>query len=237
MDTHAIKNRLKEQRLIMEKDQGRQSRQAAAGRGMLDSGYQASQERRISNESKKDILGGFRDVDIAAAEMGTKNKMAASEALNSLLSGDVNRANTGWQNQFEGAKYGDDQNRFAYNSEMERQKAIGDQRATWEKAREAAANSELNKYQAGADSTFNARDQDLQAAQAKTSELIGRLGLAVNLEEIQRGSSRDKMQFLTDIFRTLVQQEQFNSQMGLNYGQLGQDMNKTLADVAKSIGM
>jgi hypothetical protein len=61
--------------------------------------------------------------------------------------------------------------------------------------------------------------------------------LAVNLEEIAKGSSRDKMQFLTDIFKTLTQQEQFNATMGLNYNQLGMNMNEMMANIAKSIGV
>jgi hypothetical protein len=237
MDTSAIKNRLKEQRLIMEKDQGRQSRQAAAGRGMLDSGYQASQERRISNESKKDILGGFRDVDIAAADASVKNKLAGSEALNQILTGDVNRADTGWKNQFAGTEFEDKQNQFNFNAGQEKfnnQVNAGTQLGNLQRE---GANSALNSWQAGADNTMKGRDQDIQVAQHKTNELLTRMGLAVNLEEIQRGTSRDKMQFLTDIFQTLVQNEQHNAQMGLNYSQLGQSMNQTVMDLAKSIGL
>lgn len=218
MDTSALKNRLKEQRLQMEGDQRASSRQAAAGRGMLDSGWQAADERRIGSSARKDILGGFRDVDIAAAELGARNKIAASSALDAVLSGETSRASTGFANALEGSKFTDQQKQFATSSDLDKGRL------------------DLDTWATGADSAIKTRDQDIEVAKGKTNELIGRLGLAVNLDEIAAGSSRDKMQFLTDIFKILTQQEQFNAQMGFNYNQLGMDMNEILASVAKSIG-
>lgn len=218
MDTSAMKNRLKEQRLIMEGDQRTSSRQAAAGRGMLDSGWQAADERRIGSAARKDILGGFRDIDIEAANAGVRNKIAASAALDSALTGQTSRADVGFKNSLAGSEFLEDQAQFGFNAGQEKDQF------------------NLDSWGAGADATIKTRDQDIQVAQGKTNELIARLGLSVNLEEIANSSSRDKMQFLTDIFNTLVKQEQFNAQMGLNYNQLGMNMNEILANVAKSIG-
>ena len=237
MDTSAIKNRLKEQRLAMEKDQLGASRQSAAGRGMLDSGFQGGQERRLQSESRKDILGGFRDVDIAAADASVKNRLAGSEALNQLLSGDTARASTGFTHQLQGAQHEDQQNQFAFNAGQEQFNNQLNAGKTLEELRQGGAQSALQSYQSGADTSFKTREQDMQVAQHKTNELLGRLGIAVNLEEIAKGSSRDKMQFLTDIFQTLVQNEQHNAQMGLSYSQLGLDMKTMLANVVKGIGM
>jgi hypothetical protein len=237
MDTSAMKNKLKEQRLMMEKDQMGASRQAAAGRGMLDSGWQEGSENRIRSASRKDILGGFRDVDIAAAEAGTRNKLAASEALNNLLTGDTTRADVGFDNTLEGSKFADDKNRYDAKLAFDTEKAVLDGALGVEDLKKDAAGTNLNSWQAGTNADQKLRDQDIEVAQGKTNELIARMGLAVNLEEIAKGSSRDKMQFLTDIFKTLTQQEQFNATMGLNYNQLGMNMNEMMANIAKSIGV
>lgn len=236
MDTSAIKNRLKEQRLIMARDEGRSSRQAAAGRGMLDSGQQAADERRIRQGANKDILGGFRDTDIAAAEASVKNKLAGSEALNSLLTGDVGRANVGFQNEFAGKQFEDAQNQFDFQAGQEANKNALAAALGLGGLQQGAAESALKSWAGGADTQLQSRNQDIEVAKNKTNELLGRLGISVNLEEIKAGTTRDKMQFLTDIFRTLVQNEQQNAQLGLNYAQMGQSMNQTMADLVKSIG-
>jgi hypothetical protein len=237
MDTSAMKNKLKEQRLIMEKDQGRQSRQAAAGRGMLDSGWQAADERRIGAESKKDILGGFRDVDIAAANAATANKIAGSTALNTVLTGDVDRASAGYNNELAGATLKDQQQRFATTDARQQQNDILEANQVLGNLQQGGAQSILDKYKAESATTMEGRAQDIEVARAKSNELLGRLGLAVNLEEISRGTSRDKMQFLTDIFSTLVQNEQHNAQLGLGYAQMGQSMNETMEGLIKSLGL
>jgi hypothetical protein len=237
MDTSALKNRLKEQRLMMEGDQRSASRQAAAGRGMLDSGFQAADERRIASAARKDILGGFRDVDIAAAELGAKNKITAAGVLDQVLTGETGRASTGFNNALEGSKFGDDQDRFAVGASKDKEQFALDAALGLEDLKKSGAESSLNSWQAGADATLKSRDQDIEVAKGRTNELLGRLGLSVQLDDIARSSSRDKMQFLTDIFNTLTKQEQFNAQMGLNYNQMGMSMNEILANVAKSIGV
>ncbi len=237
MDTSAIKNRLKEQRLMMEQDQLGASRQAAAARGMLDSGWQGADERRIGAGARKDILGGFREVDIEAAKESTKNKLTASEILNQVLSGDMDRASTLWGNNFKRAGQIDDQARFAADFGLRKESEKAQAQDRLENTKISGANQNLKSWQGGVDAQTKARDQDIEIAQGKTNELIARLGLAVNLEQIAQGSARDKMQFLSDMFEILVKQEQFNAQMGFNYNQLGMSMNEMMANLAKSIGV
>jgi hypothetical protein len=244
MDVSGIKNKLKEQALQMQKDQMTTSRQAAAGRGMLDSGYQSGQERRIAGATQKDILGNFRDTDIKAAEASTKNKIDASNILNQVLTGDTNRADVGFDNLLEAATQQDEQNQFGAqhgldvaNAQVDETNANTSAYTATNNAQQGAAGTNLASYQSGQDVQNANRAQDLQVAQAKTTELIARLGLAVNLEEVKRGNSQDKMRFLTDIFQTLVQNEQHNGQLGLGYAQLGMNMTEVLANAAKSIGL
>lgn len=237
MDVSAIKNKLKEQALQMQKDAMTTSRQAAAGRGMLDSGYQSGQERRIGNETQKNILGNFRETDIKAAENATKNKLDASEILNTVLSGDTERADVGFENLFDLAKQQDDQNQFDATHGLDTAQSQIDDYTAMNNAKQGAAQTNTDSYRAGQDVANANRAQDLQVAQAKTTELIARLGLAVNLEEVKRGNSQDKMRFLTDIFQTLVQNEQHNGQLGLGYAQLGMNMTEILTNAAKSIGL
>jgi hypothetical protein len=237
MDVSAIKNRLKEQALQMEKDQMSTSRQAAAGRGMLDSGYQAGQERRIAGATQKDILGNFRSTDEKAAEQGTKNRIDASNVLNQVLTGDTSRADVGFDNLMDVATQQDQQNQFAATNAINQGNAqVADYTAT-NTAQQNAAATNLASYQSGMDVQNANRAQDLQVAQARTTELIARLGLAVNLEEVKRGTSQDKMRFLTEIFNTLVQNEQANGQLGLGYAQLGMSMTQVLSNAAQSIGL
>ena len=248
MDTSAMKNRLKEQRLQMGKDERNASQQAAASRWMLDSGYQQAQERRINAGANKDILGGFRDVDIAAAQEGTKNKLAATEALESVLSGRTTRADVGFENTqagkeadfdkgLEGAKFKEGQDQFGAEFGLNKANAQLGAGMSLEGLKQGGAASELAKWGAGTDAQLKGQEQDLAVAQGKTNELLGRMGLAVNLEDIAQRSDRDKKQFLVDMFRTLVENEQHNSQLGLGYSQLGQSMNEMMANMAKSIGM
>lgn len=237
MDTSAMKNRLKEQRLIMEGDEMGASRQSAAARGLLDSGIQGAEERRIRGDARKDILGGFRDIDIEAARDGVKNKLTASQILDQVLTGDMNRADTAWQNDLKRTEFMDDQARYGSDFGLKKEQAALDAATKLEDTKQKAAGINLDSWKAGTDASLETREQDIKVAQAKTNELIARMGLAVNLEEIAKGSSRDKMQFLTDIFKVLVDQEQFNAQMGFNYNQMGMNMNEMIANVAKSIGV
>ena len=237
MDTSALKNKLKEQRLQMEKDQLATSRQAAAGRGMLDSGYQSGQERRIGGAARKDILGGFRDVDIAAAEAGARNKIAASTALDAVLTGDTSRADVGFNNQLASATQQDIQNQFDATHGLDVADAQTKAANDYQTLRQKGAASILDKYKAETATTMEGRAQDIQVAQAKSNELLGRLGIAVNLEGIERGTSRDKMQFLVDMFDTLVRNEQHNAQMGLSWAQMGLSMDEIMASLIKGLGM
>lgn len=237
MDTSAMKNKYKEQRLQMLKDEQGAGRQAAAGRGMLDSGYQQSQERRQRGTANKDILGAFRDTDIAAAEAGVRNKIAASTALDQALTGNVSRESTRYGDELEGATQQNKQNEFAATHGLD----VADSQAAasndYEQLRQKGAESILNKYKAETATTMEGRAQDIQVAQARSNELLGRLGMAVNLEEKARASSRDKMQFITDIFNTLVQNEQHNAQMGLSWAQLGLNMDEIMSSLIKGLGL
>jgi hypothetical protein len=237
MDTSALKNKLKEQRLSMAKDERDNFRQSEASRGMLDSGMASAGERRIGSAARKDILGGFRDIDIADADLGTKNKMVAATALNQLLTGDTERADTGFDNTLDTAKFEDDKTRWGSNFNLLKEKAALEAAMGLEENKQKAAGIGIEGYKAGTETSLAEQDQEIEIAKGKTNELLGRMGLAVNLEELARGSSRDKMQFLTDIFDILVRNEQFNSQMGFNYSQLGGSMNEMMANIAKSIGV
>lgn len=248
MDTSAMKNRLKEQRLQMGKDERGAAQQQAASRGMLGSGFQQAQDRKINSAANKDILGGFRDVDIASAQEGTKNKLAATEALESVLSGRTTRADVGFENTqagkeadfdkgLEGAKFKEGQDQFGAEFGLNKANAQLGAGMSLEGLKQGGAASELAKWGAGTDAQLKGQEQDLAVAQGKTNELLGRMGLAVNLEDIAQRSDRDKKQFLVDMFRTLVENEQHNSQLGLGYSQLGQSMNEMMANMAKSIGM
>jgi hypothetical protein len=204
---------------------------------MLDSGYQAGQERRIAGATQKDILGNFRSTDEKAAEQGTKNRIDASNVLNQVLTGDTSRADVGFDNLMDVATQQDQQNQFAATNAINQGNAqVADYTAT-NTAQQNAAATNLASYQSGMDVQNANRAQDLQVAQARTTELIARLGLAVNLEEVKRGTSQDKMRFLTEIFNTLVQNEQANGQLGLGYAQLGMSMTQVLSNAAQSIGL
>jgi len=204
---------------------------------MLDSGYQQGQERRIAGEARKDILGGYRDVDIAAAEASTRNKIAGSEALNTVLTGDTSREATRYNTVLGGATQQDSQNQFGATHGLAT--ADSRQRATneHEQLRQKGAQSILDKYKTESANTMEGRSQDIQVAQAKSNELLGRLGLAVNLEQIAKSSSRDKMQFITDIFNTLVQNEQHNASLGLGYAQLGMSVDQMMGTLIQGLGL
>jgi hypothetical protein len=98
-----MKSGQKESALSMQQQQQMAMQQAAAGRGLLDSGQQIADQRRLADTTQSNILGGYRNIDIANAQNTFGNQIAALGASDQTLNSQANRAtsfyNTGLAGQ------------------------------------------------------------------------------------------------------------------------------------------
>lgn len=71
------KGALKDQAALMNQQGREQVAQNAAARGLEGGGWQQAQNRQLNSATTSSLLGGYRDLDIAAADLNRKNMLAA----------------------------------------------------------------------------------------------------------------------------------------------------------------
>lgn len=152
---NAMKERGKSQTLAMSQQLQQQAAQRGATTGM--SGLAGADQRRIGNAALGDIMSGYRDIDIAAADRLNSDRLNALQASEGIAQGRGNRASQFYQTGLQGQMA---------QEELRRAQNASEQNATQFGLTRGIAQEGLN--QAGADSAFratqfNAQQQGLQA--------------------------------------------------------------------------
>lgn len=152
---NAMKERSKSQTLAMSQQLGQQAAQRGAATGMT--GLAGADQRNIGNAAMSSIMGGYRDIDIAAADRAQSDRLNALQASEALASGRGNRASQFYQTGLQGQMA---------QQELLRAQNASEQAAAQFGLQRGIAQEGLN--QAGADSAFratqfNAQQQGLQA--------------------------------------------------------------------------
>ncbi len=75
--TNQMKGALRDQAGLMAQQGGTQAAQAAASRGLSGGGWEQQQQRSVTQDAMSNLLGGFRDIDINAADTNRKNLLAS----------------------------------------------------------------------------------------------------------------------------------------------------------------
>jgi hypothetical protein len=152
---NAMKERGKSQALQMSQQLQGQAAQRGATTGM--SGLAGADQRRIGNAALGDIMSGYRDIDIAAADRARADQLNALQASEGIAQGRGNRASQFYQTGLQGQMA---------QQELLRAQNASEQAATQFGLTRGIAQEGLN--QAGADSAFrgaqfNAQQQGMQA--------------------------------------------------------------------------
>jgi hypothetical protein len=213
-----------------------------ASRGLSGSGgARMAGERRIAEAGTNELAGGFRDIDLKAAEMNDVSRRGTAETLSNYLTSQTGRATQGYGATLagEGARAGDARavTDSGYNNAQfdlqnkqfgfsQQQARAGDQRAV---ADSAAGNFEFDQG--------NGLSRDQLALQG----YIGTRGLDNDTAKIDnqndqfgRGLQFDFLKFMEDKYRgradidlrnrALGQDDKhFNSNLAFNYDNLSSD--------------
>jgi len=98
----ALKERQKESALAMQQQLQGQFASSAAARGTLGSGAQAAADRRGNADTQSQILGSYRDIDLAKAQQDQADRLNAINTANQFLTSQSGRATSAYGAQLAG---------------------------------------------------------------------------------------------------------------------------------------
>lgn len=228
----------KDSALAMQQQQQQQLQQAAAGRGMLNSGFELGNERRLGDATQQNILNAYRGIDVANAQNTFQNQLAAAQAAEQALTGQANRASQFYTTGLQGqqaqealrqaqAQSGQNASQFALQQALanfgvqqaqagENQQAFQNQFAAPAFQQQAfLAQQGLN--QQGAQSGLAAYNSDINAWQQYQNNLNSQRQLDIQSQLGNAGIGVDQQ-------RLQEQGREFNSNNQLNWAQLLNDM-------------
>lgn len=214
----------KDTALSMQQQQQGQLQQQAAGRGMLNSGFELGNERRLADTTQQNILGGYRDIDIANAQNTFQNQNAAANTAENALTGQANRAT-----QFYGA---------GLSGQQAQQGNLQAQAASGQNAQSLALQQALGQFgvqQAQAGQQQNAFQNQFTAPNFNMQQFMSQQGLN------QQGAASQLGAYQTDLgaFQNYQNNQNTNRQLDIqsqlgNAG-IGVDQSK-LAEQASEFG-
>lgn len=235
-----MKERQKQDALAMSQQQGTQMMQGAAARGALNGGATLAGQRNLGDQTTQGILGGYRDLDIAAAGQNYSDRLNALSASEQLGQGRFNQANQGYQNQLQGqmAQQGLNQQGFQ-NQLASAQFGLGQQQA------QAAENqfgfgaqfqpatfnrdsflAQQGLNQQGAASQLGAHQTDLDAffqnQQLQNQMKLGQGGLDIDRQRLNQQDAQFGQSLDLDWANSLENMTNNRYQLGLNYAGLQQ---------------
>ena len=159
-----LKEQQKEQALSMQQQTMEQLQQAFAGRGMGQSGNLDMQRRRIADDTVGQILGGQRQIDIAAGQTNLQDRLNALQAAEQTMTGQSNRGLAGYQAQLAGQQAQAGEGYKQYGSQADSTRFALERALQGEGLKQAGAQSALNFGQAQAGITNMGNQTAMQQA-------------------------------------------------------------------------
>lgn len=102
-NVNALKEKQKESALAMQQQALQQAGQNAASRGLsLGSGQLETQQRRAADATQANLLGSYRDIDLAKMQQDQADRLNAANAGNSFLTSQLQRATGAYGAQLSG---------------------------------------------------------------------------------------------------------------------------------------
>lgn len=208
-----LKERQKADALAMQQQLGTQMNQGFASRGMLGAGAHQASMRNLGDQTMENVLGNYRDIDIAAAQQGFQDKLRALDMANSVAGqrGQLGLAQAAFAADQQARQA--QENQFAFQSQFaapgfEREGFMGQQGLNLQ-----GANSGLGAYQTDLDAFFQNRGMDLQR------ELANR-GMDVDLRRLQSQEGMFDRSLSLDWARLMNDMQMGRYGLGFNYAQL-----------------
>jgi hypothetical protein len=202
-----IKARQRESAMAMGGQQQQMAAQNAASRGTnLDSQFTNTQQD-INNDVRSNILGNYRDIDIAAAQSARGDQLAALQAAEQVMSGQLGRQGQQFQYGLQGQQAQAGENQYGFESQF---KAPGFNRDTammQEGLNQAGAASQMGGHQADLGAFFDWQQNLLGNKNADIQSQLGNAGMGLDQQRINNQSS------------------QFGQTHQLNWAQLLNDMS------------
>jgi hypothetical protein len=260
-DTTGLKEQQKELALQMQQDALSQNANRAAASGRSGFGGVASANaRRIGDATQGQILGSYRDIDIANAERANADRLAAAGMAESAITGRANRAQDFYRTGLTGQLAQEDLYQQAFQSALAGSEFNANQQARQadENARAFEAQFKAPQFnletqlkqealnQAGAASGLDAYNTDLAAfnswrddlARNRQLDLQGQLGnRGLDIDEsrlAQQGNQFDRSLQL-DWANAMNNMYMGRAGLGLNYAQLQQNGQNQLQNFYSQI--
>lgn len=260
-DTSGLKEQQKEAALRMQQDALSQNANRAAASGRSGFGGVASANaRRIGDATQGNILGAYRDIDIANQERANADRLAAAGMAESAIAGRAGRAQDFYRTGLAGQLAQEDLNLQGFNSRMQGAEFEANQQARQadENARGFEAQFKGPQFmlesmlqqeglnQAGAQSGLDAYNTDLAAFNAWRDDLsrnrqldlqgqLGNRGLDIDESRLaQQGSQFDRGLQL-DWANLMNNAYMGRAGLGLNYAQLQQQGQNSMQSLLAQI--
>jgi hypothetical protein len=211
-----LKEKQKEEALLMAQQAGQQLSSGAAARNMVGSGATSAGLRNIDMDTINRILSGNRGVDITAAQTNRGDELNALNAGEQVAQGQLGRATQGYGTQLAGQTAQAGLNKDAVASALQR--AIAG-----EQSNQFGSQFGLSVGKANADENYRANQDAVQRLMAQ---------FGINTGVAQNAQQNYALDLDTQKF--LENQRQFNNTLGFNYNNL--DQNGQLALVQAILG-
>lgn len=240
-----MKGQQQDQALLMAQQAKNAALADRAGRGMQGGG---AASRLIDNDTISNLLGGYRDIDIAKAQQDRADELNALGASEEILQGQLGRAGDQFNNLLKGQAAQAQENQFGSEFGLKRDSFLADERAKeYESVRSgqdaeidrilkqfginaSVAESAQNNYGADVDAFFRNKDNAIDEKNLSLQEKLGMGGLDLDRQKLGENARQFDLGHALDALGFLEGRRQFNGDLGFKYNQLDQQGTQSIFD-------
>lgn len=196
----------RESALAMAGQQQQVAAQDAASRGTNLDSQLTNTQNDINNAARENILGAYRDIDINAALQNRQGQLAALDASNSILNGQLDRYRNQYTTRIGGQQAQAQENQYANEAQFRPAEMDMQRRLQQEALNQAGASSNMDAYRTDLGAFFDWQNNLRQGQQLDIQRQLGQSGLDIDRQ------------------RLAEQGRQFDAGNQLNWAQLMNDM-------------
>ncbi len=217
-----IKARQRESAMAMGQQDQQMASQNAAARGTnLDSQYTNTQQD-IQNNVRNNILGNYRDIDIAAAQSARGDQLAALQAAEQVMSGQLGRNTQQYAMGMAGQQAQAGENQYGFTSQFQAPTFNRETALAQEGLNQAGAQSAMGGHQTDLGAYFDYLSNQTQNRQIGVNEQLGNAGIGLDQQRVNNQANQFGQTHQLNWAQLLNDMQMGRYGMGLNYAQLQQ---------------
>lgn len=189
----------KEQLMAMQAQTLGQAQQSGAARGMMNSGWMDTQQRKASENLISQLTQGYRDTDLKAAQTNRQDQLNALQGADAFQTNQMNRSTSGYQSQLSGQVAQQQLQQVAAQSQMQIATLMDQRQQLEAQEHQFGANYQLTQAKAQLDAQIANESNRLQASQQQLSQHLAQQEFDENVRQFNANLAEKKRQYDTTL--------------------------------------